>query len=204
MFLPPRAVADWSLSIRTIPRAGTETPACSRRDIEPWFICIEWSASEYGGGGGDGEVVLRVGKRGGSRGCEADVGGRFTGDSVRRTGGGGRFVGSIPVRFARYGRSGGGGPVSSSSRYSGSRAIASGGNAEPRPLEAVVVAETVVVDERGSPRLGGGPKDDGSLSEARGRETCSAWSSLLLSLPFPIQPACDIVRNIINLDGCCF
>lgn len=61
-------MADWSLSLRPIPRAGTETPACSRREIEPWFICIEWSASEYGGGGGDDDVVLREGKRGGRAG----------------------------------------------------------------------------------------------------------------------------------------
>lgn len=120
------------------------------------------------------------------------------GNSVRRTGGGGRFVVSIPVRFARYGRGGGAGPVPSSSSCSGSYTIASGDNVHPRPLGAVLVVEAATADERESPRLGGGPKDAGSLSEARGCETCSVPSSLLLSLPFPIQPACDIVRKPIN------
>lgn len=144
-------------------------------------------------------MLLREGKRGGragwGRGCEAEVEGRFIGDSARRTGGGGRFVGSIPVRLARYGRGGGGGPVSSSSSCSGSRTIASGGNAAPRPLGGGAIPEALLVDVRESPRLGGGPKDAGSLSEARGRETCSARSSLLLSLPFPIQPAFIIVKK---------
>jgi hypothetical protein len=108
------------------------------------------------------------------------------GDSLRRTGGGGRPSVLIPVRFVRYGRGGGAGASSSCSSV-----CCGGWEISPRPRRGgvgVVLGDTPA-GAPGPTRFGGGPKDDGSLSDVKGRETCSARSSAFGSLPFPTQPA---------------